>query len=705
MGSKKKARILALVLVLGLLASPFAALASTPPVREKDKNTAFITHKSAKWVDEAEYLAELTLRVNGTQISKPLDIVICMDRSGSMDINNIQGDGSHSASCPCLNQDHFYLKPIAIVDETKTDKIYYDQTKDPNDPNNLLSAAELYTAGSPDVLYRSTSSENLIAYNHEAKTFNDEADATKYAYYSQFAGYAEWYELATSDKIHLYHEFPSIRIQIGTDIDNNPIYKQRDGTYIDTYDLAPYHFKMVGGDYVRISKWDPTDPRRLSTPLIKNAGKINETITIREFPGIWIHGDVETQGCMDRFTEVKSALKAFTAAALAAGTDNRVALAPFSLRDSTMPLSLNHLTPNYIDWLIQKRGETGRWLHGMSITTDNGKKVFSGTDAYDSVVDFQDTPDEINNMLDDLFTTANTDYIYGLSQAYNLIAGRADKTRKPVVIFLSDGKPYSTSTQQVPPNSQIGSFANQERFVEAMTEIISNPVGTHVDGALGNLHLWKQTGFFLRNDIDRTYYDSDEEGPPALGVPIVTVGYMVQEDVNIKRLQKMASSPNGYIDIPADGSRMTQNELVENLLHAAVFPGGRNAVLEDEISKYFYVNPSFITGDIVDSGADYTTYQSTKQNIAIRQYTDGREVVLWTIGNIYQYAEVDEPSITVPLVLREPYRTVSKITYYPTNADNPEPPLDNPANGPDGEDTGAKLIYTDPSDVDRYDTI
>lgn len=82
-------RLLSLFLVLSILLSlcilslPISASAQ---IYDKATNTAFITEKSARWTDYKNYLAELTLAVNGTQILEPLDVVVVLDRSGSMDM-------------------------------------------------------------------------------------------------------------------------------------------------------------------------------------------------------------------------------------------------------------------------------------------------------------------------------------------------------------------------------------------------------------------------------------------------------------------------------------------------------------------------------------------------------------------------------------------------------------------------------------------
>lgn len=635
MKTKRMARLLAVALALSLLASPISALATTVagPIYDATPHTAFITHKSAEWTNAEEFLAEVTLRVNGTQVTEPLDVIIVMDRSGSMDMDYVQPavstkDGKEYltfASCPCLNQDHFYLEPTG----------------------------ETHDAG-----WRTDTNKQV--YNSDEKTltvYNAQDD--------------KWVELdADPDKrVHLYYEFG-----------HNTLY------------YTPYHFKMVDGDYVRISKWvdDPAVDVRIP------AGK-----------GMWDHADKD-EDCFDRFMEAKEAVKEFSAELLNADERNKVAFVPFSIRDKGVVDYLNNkdaTSKNLRSWLI--KNEVKYFGADSGVTVADG--ALSG--EYSSMVGLTRDITKIEATVDRLFTTPNTDYIYGLSQAYNLIAAREGKLNNAVVVFLSDGKPYMESNWG--GKSEILSFANRPKLVEGMIKVISNPVGTLVDGQdTGTIHLWNQKGTWLRNDINQKYYqppgaDGIEVGPLALGVPIVTVGYMVSDGDSVTRLKNMASAADGFIEIKANDNRITKNELVKKLLNATVYPGGSNAVLRDEISKYFYVNPDFITKDIVDEEVDvYTTYQSTNPAIAIQQFEDGREFVIWTIGSIYKYETKDEPSITVPLVLKEDYRKVSTTTYYPTNADkNPDPPLDDPNNGPDDPDNGARLDYDDPNNEKHYDTI
>lgn len=615
---RMRVRLLVLALVLGLLSSQLSLLASAARVYDKTQNTAFITHKSAKWVDEGNYLAELTLRVNGTQVLAPLDVIIVLDRSGSMDMNYVQADSNGNltyASCPCLNQEHFYLKPTGITH---------------------------------DAAWKSELTEQV--YDEPAQTltvYNAQDDL--------------WVELDANpdNRVQLYYEFDA-----------------------DTLQYAPYHFKMVDEAFVRISKWDTTDTRSQNyTP---------------DFIGLWDHAD-EAEDCFDRFAEAKQAVAEFSKTLLEANPANRVALIPFSIRDagvcsylnSTNTTSFGVTANNLRDWLLHDEGkyfapESGITVSSGAISGEYSAQVALGRDL-----------DKIKGTLERLFSTPNTDYIYGLSMAYNMLHERTaqeKEERRAVVVFLSDGKPYSASGTNYANggNGTVISVANYDENIYTMAELITSDelfvTGTPIN------KFWELTGDprYLRNDINPGYLlrEGDAIGAPGMGAQLVTVGYMLDKQESYDRLEKMASSPESFIKVTGEQGT-TEGYLSECLLNANIFPGGRNSVLRDVVSKYYYVPEDAVL----------------PQGVTIEGSIEAGQTIVWDIGDIYRYDAEKEPSITIPLVLREAYRDVSQTTYYPTNDDNPEPSLYDPSNGPDGPDTGAKLEYTDPDNVERYDTI
>ncbi len=633
---KREIRILARsglswLLTLSLCTSfMVAAVFAAPPdtsgySRDKGSNTAYISKKEAAWTDAAQFTAELTLAVNGTQVQDPLDVVICYDRSGSMDMDFVNSNsGVPYDSCVCLNQDHFYLGVkdgvVPLV---------------PSNWNDIGLAAQMrYQSYDPGT-------KELTVYNAEKGAL---------------------VVLDAGNPVHLYSQM------IKTD-------------YYEPY--APYHFKLgPSNEYVRISKWDTTDIRKKT-----NAG-------------LWDHAD-KNEGCIDRLMQANTAVKEFSQELVTSG-DNRVALVPFSLRDSTMKDFLNSTTTKeYRNWLLDpsRSGDYFNTTTGLTVTgtTADADPFDNGT--YNTVVPFRDTSsvDDIGEMLDCLFTTVNTDYIYGLSQAYNLLAGRspAEKNaRRGVVVFISDGKPYTEGTYGAPLNPY--SFANQPTFIDLMVMAIKNPSTDLITDATKPpaYDFFKATSY-LRHDITSSFIQNDgqaNEGVYALGAEIVSVGYMVPTGED-GRLRSMASNPAGYISVNSNAQGAGSDALKNALLDANLFPGGREAVLYDKISKYSYIPDSpVITGDL-------------RNGVTINGTKEAGQTIVWDIVSIYAYAPGSEPTIKVPLVLREEYRKVSSTTYYPTNADNPEPSLTDPSRGPDGPDTGAKLFYKNPEDTLRYDTI
>lgn len=590
------------------------------PVYDAENHTAFITQKTAEWFSEEDYLANLTLAVNGTQSSTPLDIVICLDRSGSMDMQNIFSDGTHKASCPCLNQEHFYLYPVKAAGE---------------EPPPLTFAE---SGNDYEKVYENQDG-TITVYNAEQE---------------------KWVRLDTENPAHFYYEFGDEK-----------------GYQTPTV-LAAYHFKKVDGAYIRISRWNIADMRK------------------KDKAGVWVHGNTQ-EGCYGRWEEAKAAILNFTAAVLKEG-DNRVALVPFSLRDSTMADSLNNITPLYRDWLLSQRGN-GSWLQGMAV---DGQNTLSGT--YQSIVPFTGNNGEMEVMLGNLFTTANTDYVYGLSMAYNLIAGRQENTeRKAVVVFLSDGNPYSTSTYYADNAAgSIASFCNHDTYISLLAKAISGKEDVTETGPYAPQHLWGGTGRYQRHDIEEKYLLKENGVPvgvPGLGAQLVTVSYMVNEESCMNRLRNMATDEISYIEIPAESTASTSDLLTQRLIDTVLVPGGREAVLKDEISQYFRVDKSRLQELLGDRYDQVTILESEKDGNPI-------QTISWEIGDIYECLSSDAPQITLPLILKEEYRNVLQKTYYPTNADtDPVPDLYDPKQGPKGKENGAKLYYTDPDNELHYTTI
>lgn len=604
---------LVFTLLFSLITSTINA-AESDAVRNKDTNTAYITEKTAQWTNVEDYLAEITLKINGSKFTDPLDVVIVLDRSGSMDMNFIQeipdGNGGkkgiHNASSPCLNQDHFYL---AEVNEAPTVI-----------PNSI------------DDMHYDDATKRLTVYNEEKQ---------------------QWVVLDTENEIHLYFQFGNTTGDI------------------DSLVLGAYHFKYENDAFIRISKWDTTDVRKGTAD------------------GIWDHAD-ESEGCYDRWIEAKKAVSEFSkkllqinaAEGLTGDQANRVALVPFSIRDETLPQRLNNDTPYYRDWLVQNG-----YFDNSSVTVNGG--VLSG--SYDSKVGWTENSNTITSALPKLFTTHSTDYMYGLSEAYNLLDSRTPiekANKKAIVLFMSDGTPDpATGTLQGAGN--IYAFYNNDSHIYGLAEAIESPTDKIVEGSF----FAEISGPYQRHSVNPNILARDENnkiiGAYGQNADIISIGYMLDSDDSIQRLQNMAFGADDYIGIPANSLGTTENYLTEKLLNTIVIPGGKKAVLKDQISKYYYVPEDAVL----------------PAGVSIEGTIEDGQTVVWKIGNIYEYTKANEPTITIPIVLKEEYRKVHSTTYYPTNNDNPEPDLYTPENGPDNEDTGAKLYYINPEGKWRYDTI
>ena len=581
------------------------------PIRDKNNNTAQILEKEAWWTDQEAYEANLLLKVNGSSLSGPMDVVFVLDRSGSMDMTytdnaNATGyEGYPLFSSSCLNQEHFYLEPLHEGQE----------------PEANADKSKVYE----------NSDNTLTVYN---------ADVDKW-------------EVTGTTPVHLFEQFT-----------------QSTAKYI------PYHFKKEGEKFVRISHWDAA---------AKVAGKTQ--------PGVWVHGD-EDEGCYDRWMLSKEAISEVNDKLLQEHPENRVALAPFSIRDSSMVTHLNYNSQrmkNFRDNLVLKNNEHGYFGPSTGTTIEADGSIGGN---YNSTVGWKDNIAEnraaIDDMLPRLFTTPQTDYQYGLSMAYNLLQSRSDEakaTKGAMVVFLSDGVPQSTATMRAgwSGGGPIVSFGQTDGRILAMSAAITSDEPVEVEGA--------PTGTYQRHDIDQNYLKLIEGTTyevAGMGAEMLTVDYMANSAI----LKTMANDPQNYFEVPADNVGAGKTYLTDLLLNSTLFPGGRDSVLRDKVSQYYYVPenatlPQGVTieGNYEDKGEEQT--------------------IVWELGDLYDYSPDGYPSVNIPLVLKEEYRQVSQDTYYPTNADTSDKAMDilDPERGIDDEDTGAKLYYTDPHNQKRYDTI
>lgn len=647
---------------------------------------AYIAEKSAVWTDQSKYLAELTLAVNGNPVLYPLDVIFVLDRSGSMDMDYIQ-NGTHSSSCPCLNQEHFYLKPIGKTDQ----------------PDGAQSTDDIIV--DPVTGY-------VVVYN---------------------AQFDSWINLNPTPE-HIYYEFAGVSTS------------KQDGTYSSTYDMAPYHFKMVNGEYARISEWDTADVRKVTISRegtsngntdTDNSKYNNYTYTESDNGGVWDHAD-SGKGCYDRWTEAKNSIKSFTQTLLAQNANkgagdlkNTVAVVPFSRRDQTMDDFLN--TP---EMKYQKQ-----WLNSW-LAENNYTLPRNSGGVYDSIVGWTTDANGVSSSLDRLFTTSQTDYVYGLSQAYNMLSVREYQDKKPaVVIFLSDGRPYPADSGTTnynftdnPRVTSLSTFGSTDTWIKLLSDAIKSDETPYV----GNYYVTVNGNEVLRYAVERFWTGIEGAGHSAVrgghmhdilkknlylpngdtgkladiagaigqNARILTIAYMLNNQTYKDRLLGMASNAYSYIEIPPSAEGSSADYIYSRLTKdMSIYPGGRDSVLRDVVSDYFIVDPSYvppsetvIIGGVEKPVIEIETEKDSEGNIV-------RQTIVWNIGDIYKYTKADQPTIKIPLILKEEYRDVTSITYYPTNKDNPDPGTDKPGPGPDGPDTGGKLYFVDPEGDERYDTI
>lgn len=265
--------------------------------------------------------------------------------------------------------------------------------------------------------------------------------------------------------------------------------------------------------------------------------------------------------------------------------------------------------------------------------------------------------------------------MYGLSESYNLLNSRSPEekaNKKSVVLFISDGNP-NPSSGALSSGGKIIAFYNLDENITKLADAIKAKPEEMIDGPA----LWPAiSGGYQRHDVNPSILAKDDTGNiiGAYGqnTEIITVGYMLNLDIHIQRLTDMATTDNDYINIPANAKGTSVDYLTEQILQGMNFPGGRNAVLRDEISEYYYIPEGAVL----------------PENVTVEGSIEEGQTIVWNIGDILHYAKTDEPTIKIPLVLKEEYRDVPITTYYPTNNDYPEPDLTTPDSGPDGEDTG-----------------
>lgn len=255
----------------------------------------------------------------------------------------------------------------------------------------------------------------------------------------------------------------------------------------------------------------------------------------------------------------------------------------------------------------------------------------------------------------------------------------------PVHLFEQFTQSTATMRAGWSGGGPIVSFGQTDGRILAMSAAITSDEPVEVEGA--------PTGTYQRHDIDPNYLKLIEGTTyevAGMGAEMLTVDYMANSAI----LKTMANDPQNYFEVPADNVGAGKTYLTDLLLNSTLFPGGRDSVLRDKVSQYYYVPenatlPQGVTieGNYEDKGEEQT--------------------IVWELGDLYDYSPDGYPSVNIPLVLKEEYRQVSQDTYYPTNADTSDKARDilNPERGIDDEDTGAKLYYTDPHNQKRYDTI
>ena len=102
-------------------------------------------------------------------------------------------------------------------------------------------------------------------------------------------------------------------------------------------------------------------------------------------------------------------------------------------------------------------------------------------------------------------------------------------------------------------------------------------------------------------------------------------------------------------EVPADNVGAGKRYLSDLLLNSTLFPGGRDSVLRDKVSQYYYVPenatlPQGVTieGNYEDKGEEQT--------------------IVWELGDLYDYSPDGYPAVNIPLVLKR--RISSSFTGY-----------------------------------------
>ncbi|MDR1563940.1 MAG: VWA domain-containing protein [Oscillospiraceae bacterium] len=581
-----------------------------------DDNLVYISKKSAVWADKNNAKGKIALEVEGNPYMEPIDLIAVLDKSGSMDMDFL-GDlttmGNPNSACPCLNEEHFYLNEKLVSDDAVEVLFAKGAAGTPPSLNETDGTITVYTADGNPPPSPTTDTLFYDASSQSLVVFNPGFNCTKTGNAGTIPIYSTVLE-PVNDKWVVLDA-------------SNPIHLWE----AFSLDSSPYHFKKDSkGNFKRISEFK-----------IAQSGVDTDTSWIYVWLGTlpwWDHADTD-EGCTDRFIEAKKSLSSLFSTVVAANEINTVALVPFSTRDY---------------------GALYNWGGYDVDTTRTFVSWTRDTNALDS-------------KLQSLVTTGNTDYMYGLSVAYNLLYERpqADKDKKKaLVVFVSDGIPYpGTTTDYARPlnDAHTGNWAYNDKpsafyqsanygtaptgypNIEQLSEAIKTPEGQKYSDYTG---FWTAiSGLYQRHDITPKYI---ENGVMGMGAELVTVSLMNGNANAIALLERMATDSDNFYDVPSSkGSIAALNEAFGKALAAGA--GGTDTVLTDKISKYFTIDPNWEIPD----------------DVSISAAADGQEIVSWFIGTIGRY-KGERVSLEIPIILKEEYRKIEGIHKYPTNDDSPE---------------------------------
>ena len=380
--------------------------------------------KRAEWVDETDGDAKITLQYesNSGQIKTipDMNILLIHDKSGSMDCNygyNLEkvrhgwGDPDTEMDYPRL-RDEAWTETIKYSDASNTNDIesegeddYKLRINSPNEYTSAKGADKGFNLSGSDELFYSFEiqhSSPCQADNHYYLMVKDDAVTTYKAW--QMVSGAELADIKYTD-FHHYIKLESL------DAANEMLNK---GYRV---------LRMVTGSYV---------DENGESVLVNSPVYFLDISKLCEFDGEWILNPCANAVCQtsDRLAKSQGFFDTIIDGILDINPDNKIAYVPFW---GDVPID-------------------GEWKNYKGTADNQDVTDITGSEDYISSygdvsrVDFTSDPAKLYSQIDNSFTYNGTNWGSAFRNAIELLEKRsdADKKKKTLVLFLTDGLPHAT---------------------------------------------------------------------------------------------------------------------------------------------------------------------------------------------------------------------------------------------------------------------